>query len=1016
MATKYWRGGAGTWDATTATNWSDTSGGAGGAIAPCALDDVIFNSASNATAYTVTIAAGAVCRSLNIAGPAAGNVTVAGTGAFGIFGSLTLAATGITRTYTGAITFRSTTIGNTITTNGISLASAIVFDGVGGAWTLGSAFTTSGNFTFNNGTFSTSNFALSFSSFVGATGTKTLNLGSSTVTASQISNISGLTLNAGTSTINITNLTPTLGGAAFSGATFYNVAFTNASPATSIAIYGSNTFNNLSFVTTTLAGSVAIFLTGNQTINGTLQISGSGAISRYFLRSDIYGVTRTITCNAISALTDIDFRDITVLGTSSPWSGTRLGNGLGNTNITFNAGVNKFWNLAAGGAWTAAAWATTSGGTASALNFPLPQDTVNIVDTGLNSGATISAFNSFAITTLSIGSRTLAFTLTGTNPEIQGNVVLCSAMTATGFSFNATGRTQQLITTATRTLAAIGVINIGNSVVFQDNVTTSGSISVFAGTLDTNGKTVSCNSLAAGGGYDLFTKTFTFGASSITCANFGGNVNLPVVINAGTSTITLTAANANLGYLGQTLTFNNVTFSTATTSPSIFATSSTFNNLTFTASTALGVNSIFLSGNVTVTGTLAFGGGTSVTQRLGVISDTIGTTRTISAATVTGLTNIDFRDINATGAANWTTGTRLGDCQGNTGITFQTKTVYWNLTGAQNWTATGWATTSGGTPAVNNFPLAQDQIVFDNTGAATTITVNALYNIGSIIAGTRTTAWTLAGTIGFNIYGSTVTYGSGITASITGTYNFLSNGTTQTFTTAGKTLNQVISIQKPSGIFNHGDAATFSGTNGVTLSTGNYTYNTQNFNITGVHSIASTFVGTINFGSSTITCAGSFNNSSTTCTLNAGTSTINLTAASTKTFTGGGKTFNIVSNNGGTNTTALTIVGSNTFTTLQNTANQDLTLTSGTTQTVTNFNYTGASGNVVDINTTTPGLQATLLKASGPWYAGANSTDGGNNSGWTFTAGGSTNFAYIKDIIAAVTSVAQNSNFFFFLR
>ena len=29
MADRYWVGGAGTWDATTTTNWSATSGGAG---------------------------------------------------------------------------------------------------------------------------------------------------------------------------------------------------------------------------------------------------------------------------------------------------------------------------------------------------------------------------------------------------------------------------------------------------------------------------------------------------------------------------------------------------------------------------------------------------------------------------------------------------------------------------------------------------------------------------------------------------------------------------------------------------------------------------------------------------------------------------------------------------------------------------------------------------------------------------------------------------------------------------
>ena len=62
MATRYWVGGAGTWDATTTTNWSASSGGAGGASAPTSADNVIFNTLSNATAYAVTIGNNAVAR------------------------------------------------------------------------------------------------------------------------------------------------------------------------------------------------------------------------------------------------------------------------------------------------------------------------------------------------------------------------------------------------------------------------------------------------------------------------------------------------------------------------------------------------------------------------------------------------------------------------------------------------------------------------------------------------------------------------------------------------------------------------------------------------------------------------------------------------------------------------------------------------------------------------------------------------------------------------------------------
>lgn len=46
MASRYWVGGAGTWDGTSTTHWSATSGGAGGASVPTSADDVFFDANS----------------------------------------------------------------------------------------------------------------------------------------------------------------------------------------------------------------------------------------------------------------------------------------------------------------------------------------------------------------------------------------------------------------------------------------------------------------------------------------------------------------------------------------------------------------------------------------------------------------------------------------------------------------------------------------------------------------------------------------------------------------------------------------------------------------------------------------------------------------------------------------------------------------------------------------------------------------------------------------------------------
>ena len=53
MAYRYWVGGTGTWDNTSTTHWSATSGGSGGASVPTAADSVIIDSSSGTGTITV---------------------------------------------------------------------------------------------------------------------------------------------------------------------------------------------------------------------------------------------------------------------------------------------------------------------------------------------------------------------------------------------------------------------------------------------------------------------------------------------------------------------------------------------------------------------------------------------------------------------------------------------------------------------------------------------------------------------------------------------------------------------------------------------------------------------------------------------------------------------------------------------------------------------------------------------------------------------------------------------------
>lgn len=1015
MATLYWGGGTGTWDGFDNSHWyTDVARTTLSARAPSAEDDVVFDSASNATAYTVTIANGTtVCRDVTIAGPASGNLTLAGATAWYIYGSLTLPATGLTRTFTGVIQYRGNGSHN-ITTNGVTLASQTTFLG-SGTYTLQDALTNSQLITIASGTFNTNDKNLTCNA-IGATPTiaGTLILGASTVSATTITPNSPLTIIAGTSNITLSAVNASIGnGPNYTGNTFYNVTFSSASISTS-NFYGNNTFNNLTFTTKSAAGVSNVVLFGNQTVNGTLTIAGQSSVNRYFVQSNIVGTPRALTVDTVAALTDVDFRDITVAGTSSPWLGTRLGDCGGNTNITFPAAKTVYWNGTTGGAWSGNFWATSSGGAVSTANFPLAQDTAIIDDTGLNTGSSITGFNSYNLKTFT-STKTNAYSLIGSSPILYGDLTLTSSMTLSSFNPIFAGRVTQNLTSAGNTIGSVTFNGYNASVKLADNLTI-GQITITSGGLDTNSKSLTVTSAVITSTTNTGPFSLTLGSSAVSIANANGlsssSSSAPAMtVNAGTSTITLTASNANFGFAGQTLTWYNVTRSTAPSGNVIFG-NNTFNNLTLPQAEQLQVTNLTLSGNQTINGTLALGGGFSARQRLGVISDTLGTQITITAATVTGLSDIDFRDINAAGTADWTTGTRLGDCGGNSGITFPAaKTVYWNLGGGRIWANIAWAASSGGTPDVNNFPLAQDTAVFDDTGSAGTVTLQQ-FNIGTLNASGRTSAMTLSGSISPTIYGD-VAYGSGVTPSNISTYTFSGRGT-QTFTTAGKSVGTSLDINKPSGTFQHGDA--YTATTAISVNSGGYT--TQNYNVsaTGLSS-SNANTRSITLGTSTLTLSGTtpvtFTNS-TGLTFSGASSTINLSSTAAKTFNGGGQTFGTVSSTGGT-TSPLTINQSNTFGTLTNSAYTYMSWEPGTTQTITNFTYSGASGSVVRWYTTPPGRRATIRPPSlgaAPLAVGANSINGGNNSGLTFT-GTSPDYFYVKDIAYPV-NYNGGPNFFAF--
>jgi hypothetical protein len=673
--------------------------------------------------------------------------------------------------------------------------------------------------------------------------------------------------------------------------------------------------------------------------------------------------------------------------------------------------ANRYW-VGGAGTWNTTSttnWSASSGG-ASGASVPTAADSVFFDQAGTYTVTMTGALTCLDIT-VSAGTVTFA---TGTTPTlaVSGSMSLIAGTiwSSTGaVTFNATTTGKTVTTNNISISAAVTFNGTGGGWTLGSNFTATGTLSVLAGALNTSA--AGNYSLTLGGSFVLTGGTTTLNASSISIAGTL-TVSNSTYISSGTSTITITNT-SGITFAGGGATYYNVSFTATSLNSKTFTGTNTFNNLTFTAPTVAYIVTQNINANQTINGTLSVLGTTAVIRML-FVSNTLGTARTLTCAAVS-IPDCDFRDITLAGAAAGSSPTRAGNCGGNTGITFPAaKTVYWNLAGAQNWSATGWATSSGGTPAINNFPLSQDTAVFDNTGSVTgTITINATWNIGTIDMSTRTSAMTIAtSSASPNIYGDWKN-GSGTTLSGGLTLFFYGRGNTQTILSAGKTFTQVLNIYNIGGTVQLADAFTTSATaSAVNLNAG--TFNLAGFtctltgtgNATGFVSTTTTYTRSINFGSGgSIIIAQSGTTAWNVAATNfsvSGTGTISLTNSIAKTFVGASVSYSGVTlNNGGAG--ALTISGSNTFANITNTVQPTtVTFTAATTTTVTNFGLTGTAGNLVTINST--GAAATLSKSSGTvscdylsitnstatggatWYAGANSTNGGGNSVWLFSA------------------------------
>ena len=622
-ASRSWVSGTGNWDASTTTHWGSASGLADNASVPTSVDDVTTDTLSNATAYTITVTATANCNNLTFGAPLAGKVTWAGSSGINVYGNLNLSGgtSGITRTFTGNIVFAATSTGKTITYNGVATNSFINCNGAGGGWTLQDTFSNSatGNLRVTNGTLDTNGMTVTCGYFsANVSGTRTITLGASTLNCKNLTFISGITLNANTSTIALTD-----DGSAvilFDGLT-YSFNDVTIGAARTVTMTGAASFHNL---TVTGKNDVRALMTidSSITVTNSFAPTGNSASNRLLIRSSVAGTARTITAAAVS-LTDVDFTDITGAGAAT-WSGTRLGDAAGNSGITFATPADKFY-VGNTNNWDATVWALTTGGAAAANNFPLPQDTAKLDAGSFNAnGQTLTINAAFRLPNFVCSGTDQTYTLdTVTNQVVwYGTVTIDSNCTLAGTGLmRHYGRGTSTITSAGKTWLATWIVDsYAGGLVFGDNFTmgVDRALSQNSGTLDINGKVLTVGYLQSNSSIARTIKDGV-GGGKIRTIEVG---SLATVISASVNTnLTIDRTNSWTLEVGGNTTNTRIANLGAGTG------TNNWPKITFTNTTANGELDVVSSGTATVVKAVA------VSNPPQIIKRTAATTITIEDAT-----------------------------------------------------------------------------------------------------------------------------------------------------------------------------------------------------------------------------------------------------------------------------------------------------------------------------------------------------------------------------------------------
>jgi hypothetical protein len=686
----------------------------------------------------------------------------------------------------------------------------------------------------------------------------------------------------------------------------------------------------------------------------------------------------------------------------------------------------RYWRGGTGSwGFSTANWSATSGG-AGGASVPNSSDDV-IFDTLSAAGAyTVTIISSASCRSISfVTSSTVVPTITGTSQLSVSDADF--VLPASNVVWSYTGSLSLQANTANRTINLNG-LSVSCGIVFRSTgsftyglagaLTTSSGVSHGVGTFNTNG----FNLTASAFNTNTSTGTVNLGASTITMTLAGWNwTQAGVVLNAGTSSIRM---GDGATFTGGGKSYNDVQYNTA--NPNNTSTINGVNNftsLTLGGTRTVGRVSTFrFSANQTI-GTLTVTAGSSVSRRTRLMSNTPGTIRTLTVAALgNALGGVDLQDIAVAGASAPWSGSSLGNCQNNSGVTFPAaKTVYYSAASG-DLDANVWSDTIGGTPSLSIFPLAQDTTVFVNNfpSSGGLISMSNGYSYGTVNISARTQPFTLS-IVSFEteVYGNWIGSSAVTYQGNNGALRFVGRSP-QTLTSVGRPFSQTIGINCLNTTLTLQDALTCFGLSfsSTALAGAQGSFNDGGYNITTTQTsgfgVGISFPHTITING-TWTFAGDTFNTNTSAATYAGNGTISFTNPLSIFFTGfSGSTYPRINL---ATTGTLNLAGNNTrFNGATNTANGTLGLTGGQTINFNSFALSGVSGANVTLTSTTTtnanlalasGVSAnlsrvTISKISAITSGGGsfsallsnNNIDGGNNTGIIFSGYSGNFFAF----------------------